>query len=344
MESPEEINPEKVARLNAIKHSISTPKGGNGEAEAGGSKYPKTVSDLPGGIGNAASSSGTPVTMEAMSALLISQLAPITGSVNRLETELHEFKAKVCSDIGEAKQISNHLKDDSENVKIRITKFEQRKSDETLAKKVEDIEKAIIELKLTPATGNSDTDETTARVGGMEGASSAEAAKTWLKDTMNKANIEGVLDVYDKCKGGDFNGMIFVKFSSSEKREAATKQFNDVQSIFSETCKFMNKDLPSQQRTKFSFLLSLKKLLSEWGFKNVQFNDASSILSVAKVPKLQATVECSTFNLVWIDNEWGQWKELTEDTKFNEFKAAADAKLKKAAESSQKGKGKASSA
>ena len=60
--------------------------------------------------------------------------------------------------------------------------------------------------------------------------------------------------------------------------------------------------------------------------------------------KLQATVEGSTFNLAWIDNEWGQWKELTEDAKFNELKAAADAKLKKAAESSQKGKGKASSA
>ena len=50
-------------------------------------------------------------------------------------------------------------------------------------------------------------------------------------------------------KGADnFNGMVFIKFASPEKREVAMKQFNDSKNVFGETRNFMNKDFPVQHR------------------------------------------------------------------------------------------------
>jgi hypothetical protein len=53
---------------------------------------------------------GTPVTMEAMSALLAAQLAPITGSVSRLESDFHTFKAEVHGGIVEVMLVPNQMK------------------------------------------------------------------------------------------------------------------------------------------------------------------------------------------------------------------------------------------
>ena len=38
---------------------------------------------------------------------------------------------------------------------------------------------------------------------------------------MSRSNIEGILDIYNKCKHDEFNGMVFIKFKSPEKREEA---------------------------------------------------------------------------------------------------------------------------
>lgn len=306
------------------------------------------VPPLPQGSANeelatpASASLGTPVTMEAMPALLAAQLGPITGSVNRLETDLKEFKTKVESDIGEVKHAAKSFKEDLDHVKVRLSHVEERGVDEAIMHRIDGIEKQISNLKILPVPDKNDL--STAVVGGLEGASSADAAMSWLKEAMSKTRIDGVVDVYHKCKDGDFNGMIFVKFSSAEQRKAAMIIFNDTKSAFMDNRTYMNKDLPVQQRAKFSFLHNLKKLLAAWGFENIKFDDTSWILSVGGIPVIQARTDEFTFKPKWLVDTWGQWEELTKDPKFMELVKAAEAKLKKASQSGTKGKGKTSGA
>jgi hypothetical protein len=290
----------------------------------------------------ASASHGTPVTMEAMSALLATQLAPITGTVNRLESDFKKFQGKTDGDIQDVKKVSDELKEELEQVKNRICKVEERGEDQMLETRVKGIEQILAELKISPSPCGKDL--STAVVGGLQDASSAEAAKAWVMEIMNKTGIDGFSDVFDKCKGRDFNGMIFIKFSSAAKRDAAIKTFNDTKTMFSEQIKFMSKDLPIKQRTAFSFLINLKKLLLGWGFLNVNFDDDSSTLSVAGVPVLRVTIEGFTFKPVWLESEWAEWNELMKDPKYKELIAIAEGKLAKASHNSTKGKGKANSA
>ena len=233
------------------------------------------------------------------------------------------------------------LKDEFASFKARVTILEQQPrtaSDKELARKVGDIEAQLAGLKLQAAHVGG----TVAVVGGLQSASSAEVAKQWLRGEMAKVSIDGVVDVYDKCKGQDFNGMLFVKSGSNGKRETAISLFNSVRKSFADAPSYMNKDLPLQQRAKFSFLLNFKKLLAVWKFENISFDDASGVLKVAGKPVLEATIDDFTLKLTWLDAGWGEWDELTKDPKLIQLHTTAEDKLKKASESQNKGKGKAS--
>ena len=128
-------------------------------------------------------------------------------------------------------------------------------------------------------------------VGGLQGSSSAESANSWLLDVLSKAGVEGALDIYDKCKGGEFNGMFFVKFGSPGKRDEAIKAFGAVRSTVPDSQSYMNKDRLVQQRAKFSFLLNLKKLLQGWSIENVRFDENTDVLSKGGDRWLRAQAE-----------------------------------------------------
>ena len=345
--TPAKEDDAKLAKLRKLSEKLS-PNAGISDAAGSESvlgERATVVPPMPHGLKEELSQ-GTPVTMEAMTALLSAQLsaqlAPLTGSVNRLETELSQFKVKVDGDLEEVKKTTNLLKEDLVKVQSRVDKVERHGGSDALEQRVKEIEQAISQLKVSPAAGGKD--QRTAIVGGLQDASSADAAKSWLKDAMDKVRIDGVLDVYDKCQGREFNGVVFVKFSSVEKRDLAIRTFNDSTRAFNESRKFMNEDLPLKQRAKFNFLRNFKKLLVEWEFRNISFDVDSSNISVAGVPILEAAVEGYTFTPKWLDSQWGQWefKELTtNDQKFQELVETAENKLKQASESHEKGKGKA---
>ena len=269
----------------------------------------------------------------------------------RLSAKMNTLATKVdledCTMIGKTKSLIceavDPLKAEMHSLQTRVTNLEknpiQSKGDQDLRSKVEGIETQLADMKLTTTA----KDLSTALVG-VHGASSAEAAKALVSDTMGKAGIDGIADVYDKCKGDPFNGMVFVKFSSTEKRDAAIKTFNDTRSSFSDSRAYMNRDLPIKQRISFSFLLDLKKLLVEWKLEKVSFDDGSGIMSVGGLPVLRVVVVGSSFQLIWIEKGWGEWEELTNDPKLKGLVAAAEGKLTKAAQNSVKGKGKPGSA
>lgn len=93
-------------------------------------------------------------------------------------------------------------------------------------------------MKLAPAPTSKD--QSTAIVG-LAVASSADTAKAWVCETMGKTKIEGVIDVYDKYKGKDFNGITVIEFASTEKPVAAMKRFNDGNNVFAESRTYMNR-------------------------------------------------------------------------------------------------------
>ena len=235
------------------------------------------------------------------------------------------------------------VKQDMASISTRLKKLEEGPggvaADQTSTNRIKVMEKEISEFKASPVQSK---DNATAVVGGLRGATSSDTAKSWLPESMTKSNIEGILDVYDKCKDEEFNGMLFVKFSTSEKRDNAINSFNAARITFSDAKTYMNEDRPVSQRTKFSFLLNTKKLLVGWKFENVQFDDLTGVLSIAGTHMLMATVEGTVFKLTWLDDEWKEWKQFTDDKQFTALVKTAEGKLEKA--SQNKGKGKAKSA
>ena len=76
-----------------------------------------------------------------------------------------------------------------------------------LDNRVEQLEGMVKSMIMSRGSGNS----TTGVVGGMETAPSADAAKSWLTETLRKASISNVIDIYDKTVADSvFNGMLFV--------------------------------------------------------------------------------------------------------------------------------------
>ena len=143
----------------------------------------------------------------------------------------------------------------------------------------------------------------TAVVGGLHDASSPDAAKAWLREVFTKGGIDGFLEMYHKGKE-KFDGMLFVKFPSVQKREQAIHSFNLMQAKFADATNFMNPDLPLQARVPRSFLNNLKKLLTsaEWGFpkSSVRWNEDRMTLEVAGKPVLhKLSILCSRYSS-WI--------------------------------------------
>ena len=75
--------------------------------------------------------------------------------------------------------------------------------------KIEDIERRFQGLEIAPAPGRKN--QPIALVG-LKGASSADAVKEWETNAIEKADIDGIVDVYDKCKEEEFQRHGFRKF------------------------------------------------------------------------------------------------------------------------------------
>ena len=188
------------------------------------------------------------------------------------------------------------------------------------------------------------SDNVTAVVGGMDSASSPEAAKTWLRSILGGASIDGIVDIYSKGNPNKFNGMLFVKFASPDSLGSAIQIFNGLQSKFGNKISFMNPDRPLQERVKTGFLNGFKKLLlsDSWDFPKtmVKYNTTSMNIEVGNKPVLKVDVQDNKFILKWMDQEWADWKELRENPEFAALEQLAQTKLDNAKGMFGKGKGK----
>ena len=215
--------------------------------------------------------------------------------------------------------------------------------DPALAKKVTDLEAVVKSLSLSPANSHSPS---TGVVGGLESASSAQAAQDWLDSILRKSSVTDFTEIYDKRAKDSkdpFNGMLFVKFPTPAARERGMRIFNNLGCGIGDRRCFMNPDSPIQVRMQNNFLRSFKKLLvGSWGFKpgSVRFDTDEKSLSVSGSTVVTVSVDEYKLNVVWMDPSWKEWPELQKDPEYLTLIEGLQSKLSQAAARLDKGKGK----
>ena len=163
-----------------------------------------------------------------------------------------------------------------------------------------------------------------------ESASSFPTAKKWLLEELTKHSIDGVLDIYHKASSDDqWNGMVFLKFSTAEKRDAGICAFNAIPTELSEKAHRMKEDRPLQERVKFNFLYGLKKLITEMGTRTTLDADTYT-MSFNGVAVLQVHVHQQILKMDWLDPDWANWNDLVQNEKFKSLCDDAKQKLDRA--------------
>ena len=159
---------------------------------------------------------------------------------------------------------------------------------------------------------------------------------------MRNQGIDGVEAIYDKTFNNEFNGMLFVKFSSEDKRASGMLTFNTAKLKMFDRVSRMNHQRPIQDRVSLSTLNGIKRLLVEWKFtkSSVQFDEDTRVLSVGGQEVLKVEVEQFQLKLNWIDDTWAQWQQLTSHDDFKALVATNEEKLIAAQKRMDKGKGK----
>ena len=110
----------------------------------------------------------------------------------------------------------------------------------------------------------------------------------WVEQALRRASIDGHNEIYNKCGVRVFNGMVFVKFDSVQRRDSAMRQSNVLRTGRGPKTLFMSPDLPVDERVPRSYLFGVKRLLADWQFKNARVDTSTRTLSVAGVPILKA--------------------------------------------------------
>ena len=215
----------------------------------------------------------------------------------------------------------------------------EAKVDTVLTKRVDELERMIKDMHIKKVTHGGST----AVVGGLSSASSPAVAIEWVWEQTKKADIKGVTEVFHKGSNVEFNGMVFLKFDSTEARDRAIVAFNAIKAGLDNAQTFMNPDLPVTIRAPKALLFGLKNLLVEWGNQkgSIYVDSEALVLSVEGKPVVTANGHDFELGMEWLDPQWAQWQELQNDAKFQALLAVARDKLSKAKAARSKGKGRA---
>ena len=143
-------------------------------------------------------------------------------------------------------------------------------------------------------------------------------------------------------KEDQFKGRVFVKFQDNEAMRKAVDAFErnvpqgPGQSIY------CHPDRPMETRTPLSFLLGVRWLLGEWGYKKsgVKVDENTMTMSFNGSRVLKASVVESKLKIEWLSTEWQQWGEMLQSSDFKKLESTANGELSKMTQNQGKGKGK----
>ena len=103
----------------------------------------------------------------------------------------------------------------------------------------------------------------TAVFGNLPSTITQRDAEAWLKEKLhNICSIEP--EIF--CKG-DFKGIMFAKFRSTDARDHAVQEFSKARLSHGMNEIWCNKDRPVPVRCQLGFLFAVKKMLASWQFK-----------------------------------------------------------------------------
>ena len=301
-------------------------------------------------------SSGTPVTMEAMSALLATQLAPITGSVNRLESDFHTFRAEVHTDIAEVKLAGNQLKSDLEQVKFRIAKVEEKNIDQSFAEVQKQVDGDNVEMKkwqqeIAQKLANVENSlANRAVVKGLHATTStvmfaglADLTRTmadeWVNRMLKEMNLEASTNMYHK---GDFKGQVFADFSGPVVAQKVVDAIDALKPKIADKAVWCKPNRPIEIRTPLSALLGLRWQLIRWGFtkSEIKVEEDDMTMMVNRIPVVSATFVEKKIKLTWLEDTWDTWEELQKSPALKKIVDVANGKLESSFATQRKGKGK----
>ena len=250
-------------------------------------------------------------------------MQPIKQGVEELRTRVDEVSVTATTAIDIAKEARD-----------TIQRMQHTSNTNTeLAKKVHDIEVQLANIKVAPV------DTSIAVIGGLQNMASSAEAEKWLRAQLATLKAPSPLDVYAK---GDFKGLIFACFSTGAGMREAVSVLSSKRLKYNNNDVWSKPEQPLEMRAPFSFLLSFKKLLIEWGFQksSVRVEESTLEISVAGRPVLTVSAKDGALDLKWIDEEWSQWCELTEAKELKDLVEKVNVSLRQSRERQNKGEGK----
>ena len=217
--------------------------------------------------------------LEQISVLLDRKLAPLNSNMKALETqvqkqqqsmnkEINGLKTSVAKDI---KNIHQRL-DDLE--KWKATATNQNDGDTTmgiqvdpgLAAQMQALQVQVQQLKISRKQTKDSIDDTrllTTVVGGLKSFNTADEANTWVRNFLWSKWAPMPCDYFIK---GEFNGILFMKFSTPEDRNTILKIVKDENIKCNGNKVWFKPDLPLPVRVNQSFLFRIKHFMVNWGY------------------------------------------------------------------------------
>ena len=272
--------------------------------------------------------------MKAMLTQMMQMMGQITTDMGAVKDGLQEAKAKALEAVNAAKQTDARLAEVQGNM---LTKPIVREMiDKAITEKIDTHLSNVGRTTGAPAAG----EHATIIVGGIE-SGSAEAAERWLS-----AILEPKVPLPTRCyfKGDDFNGLLWLHFSTPQQASCAVSTLKASFAKASATKTWCNFDFPIEDRAANSFLFGLKAHLVDWKLpkKYLRVDTDRKILTAGGKEVVRVAVVGDDLNIAWTSTEWAQWAELQQSTALAGIAAKARAKLAKSRQETGKGAGKGS--
>ena len=243
----------------------------------------------------------------------------VKDELKPVQEDLEKVKKSVAAVEGRVAQVEAEVKKNS--------------IDEQWAQRIKDME-----AKLSTINYKVSEDASTLLFGGLQDMTFSDAEK-WVKAKIKENKFEEPTVLYHK--GDEFNGIVFVEFTTEKVAEEIAKQISiklkdNAEAIW---CK---KDLPLEKRVPLSFLLGLRRQLIDWGFakSKIRVKEEHNTLSVGGSQILTASIRSTGLAIDWKREDWKEWTEFVDSSEFKKLMAKAEETLQKAADNKGKGDGK----